>query len=242
MYQQPSSQTFNEPPPPYGSQSNLPRPSSTPTMQQNRDPVKLFNTNKEREMYDNMADLYSLIKTMEYLEKAFLRDSISAKDYAPACTKLIAQYKTAQNLLKDTVPSLPNFLAEYKLECKAAMDRFAKGYPATVEHAISDKDTSFNSQKTVAEVVQHFITTMDSLKLNLVAIDSIFPLINDLMESLNKVPHLGPDFDGKIRIRGWLTVMHQMKASDELNSDQVRQLLFDLESAYNAFHKSLVDR
>jgi len=33
--------------------------------------VKLINNNKEREMYDNLADLYAIIKTLEHLEKAF---------------------------------------------------------------------------------------------------------------------------------------------------------------------------
>ena len=33
--------------------------------------------------------------------------------------------------------------------------------------------------------------------------------------------------------------MHKMKASDSLSEDQIRQMLFDLESAYNKFHKSL---
>lgn len=33
--------------------------------------------------------------------------------------------------------------------------------------------------------------------------------------------------------------MSKMKASDTLNEDQVRQMLFDLETSYNAFHKQL---
>lgn len=38
--------------------------------------VKLYNNNREREMYDNLADLYAIIKTVEALEKAHLRDCI----------------------------------------------------------------------------------------------------------------------------------------------------------------------
>jgi len=79
--------------------------------------VKLFNNPKEREMYDNMADLYSIIKTMEHLEKAYVRDSITAKDYAPACNKLLAQFKGAQSLVKETVPDVDKFMQDYKLDC-----------------------------------------------------------------------------------------------------------------------------
>jgi ESCRT-I complex subunit VPS28 len=43
--------------------------------------VKLFTNNKNREKYDNMADLFSIIVLMEHLEKAFIRDSITADEY-----------------------------------------------------------------------------------------------------------------------------------------------------------------
>jgi hypothetical protein len=42
--------------------------------------IKLCSNNKEREMYDNLAELYSIIKTTEHLERAYIRDSISAKE------------------------------------------------------------------------------------------------------------------------------------------------------------------
>jgi hypothetical protein len=35
--------------------------------------------------------------------------------YAPACTKLLAQYKTIMKLVGDTVPSLDAFLQEYRV-------------------------------------------------------------------------------------------------------------------------------
>lgn len=38
--------------------------------------VKLWNTQKERELVNNKADLFALIKTVEYLERAYVRDFI----------------------------------------------------------------------------------------------------------------------------------------------------------------------
>jgi len=35
--------------------------------------------------------------------------------------------------------------------------------------------------------------------------------------------------------------MDEMSAADELSPDQIRQLLFDLDSGYNAFNKVLHD-
>jgi len=190
-------------------------------------------------MFENMADLYSIIKTVEHLEKAYVRDSISAKDYTPACSKLIAQFKSAQNLVKDTVPDITKFMQEYKLDCKVAVDRLNKGFPATTEHSVPSGDAVPFAARIIAETVQHFITAMDSVKLNLVSVDAIFPLLNEIVESLNKNSSLPPDFEGKTKMKNWLIILNKMKASDELNEEQVRQLLFDLESSYNAFHRSL---
>jgi ESCRT-I complex subunit VPS28 len=112
--------------------------------------------------------------------------------------------------------------------------------------------------KLVAETVQHFITAMDALKLNMVAVDQLHPLMNDLVESLQRVPlpsasspaHL--EALQKLKLDHWLGIFDKMKASEELTADQLRQvhgiflislshsqLLFDLESAYSAFHRLL---
>lgn len=45
--------------------------------------VKLFTTTNERQKYENMADMYAIIVTTDYLEKAYIRDTISAGDYTP---------------------------------------------------------------------------------------------------------------------------------------------------------------
>ena len=43
--------------------------------------MKLYTNNREREMYDNLADLFSIIKTIEALEKALMRDAIHGDEY-----------------------------------------------------------------------------------------------------------------------------------------------------------------
>lgn len=42
--------------------------------------VKLYTNNRERERLETMADLYAIFVAMEALEKAFIRDSISADE------------------------------------------------------------------------------------------------------------------------------------------------------------------
>ncbi|TYJ31788.1 hypothetical protein E1A91_A06G223800v1 [Gossypium mustelinum] len=183
--------------------------------------VKLWNDKSERETYENFAEIYAIIKTTEKLEKAYIRDIISSSTYGPECQKLIAHFKTLASALKDTIPSIERFADTYKMDCPAALYRTA----------------AF-----VAECVQNFITAMDSLKLNMVAVDQLHPLLTDLSLSLNKLSILPVDFEGKMKVSQWILMLSKMEAADELKAEQARQLHFDLESSYNLFMAVLPNR
>jgi ESCRT-I complex subunit VPS28 len=113
------------------------------------------------------------------------------------------------------------------------------GYHRLVVVGIPDVPAPIGTAKIVAEVVQYFITLMDSLKLGMVAVDEIQPLLGDLISSLNQVNTLPPEFEAKQKVQHWLTTLNKMKASDELDKEQIRQMMFDLESSYNAFHRAI---
>ncbi|PSS10284.1 Vacuolar protein sorting-associated protein [Actinidia chinensis var. chinensis] len=203
--------------------------------------VKLWNDKREREMYENFAELFAIIKATEKLEKAYVRDIISPAEYEPECQKLIAHFKTLASTLKDTVPSIERFHDTYKMDCPAALNRLiTSGVPATVEHRVAAAMSSTTtSAATVAECVQNFITAMDSLKLNMVAVDQVHPLLSDLSASLNKLTILPTDFEGKTKMKEWIARLSKMGAADELTEQQARQLHFDLESSYNSFMAAL---
>lgn len=115
------------------------------------------------------------------------------------------------------------------------------GVPATTFHGSSQNKLSDAKglQLTIAQTVQHFITTVDGLQLSLKAVDEIHPHLKDLMTSINKVTSLPPDHVSKKNVQNWLLKLNQMKASDELSDDDIRQMTFDLENAYNEFVKYL---
>jgi hypothetical protein len=48
---------------------------------------------------------------------------------------------------------------------------------------------------------QHFITAMDALKLNMVAVDQLCPILNDLLHAMNKVSSLSADFGPKTKVK-----------------------------------------
>ncbi|EPS64089.1 hypothetical protein M569_10690, partial [Genlisea aurea] len=202
--------------------------------------VKLWNDKREREMYENFAELFAIIKATEKLEKAYVRDIIAPGEYETECQKLIAHFKTLSSTLKDIVPSVERFHDTYKMDCPAALNRLvASGVPATIEHrSAAAASTTASSAAAVAEIVQNYITAMDSLKLNMVAVDQVQPLLFDLSASLNKLSVLPSDFEGKTKMKEWISRLSKMVASDELTEQQARQLLFDLDSSYNTFMAS----
>jgi len=197
--------------------------------------VRLFTSNQDRERYDELATLYGLIICLDYLERAYVRDSISQKQYAPACSKLLAQFKTIMKLVGDSVPSVESFMTEYRMDCTAAAHRLEVGVPATVEHS---GEEGAEAAKWVAETTQNFITFMDALKLKLRAKDQLHPLLTDLMSGYTRF-NRSSEWEGRPKILHWLITLNQMRASEEVTEEQSRQMLFDVENAYSEFFRSL---
>ncbi|KAF9390195.1 hypothetical protein CPB97_009762 [Podila verticillata] len=198
--------------------------------------IRLTTNNRERAQMDNMADLYSIIVVLEHLEVAYIRSAVSHTEYTPACKQLIAQFKAASSLLVDVVPDLEKFMKEYSLDCPAAAKRIKIGVPATVEFGDAGSSKASGHYKNVAEIVQNYNNAMDMLKLGRTAADEIHPLLADIMQSLNGMRALPSDFEGRAKMREWLIKLNGMKASQELDDEEKRQLEFDLESSYSAFY------
>ena len=178
--------------------------------------MKLFsNTTERRKLTDN-ADIYAIIKAAEHLEKAYARDAVPESRYERACLKLVSQFKTSEAaLLQDrSIQNVERFMTEWKMDCPRAHDRLIRcGVPATVMHATDTSDA--DGAVRIAECVQHFITTMDALKLEQRAVDEIQPLIADLMSGLGRVSHVSCA-SGKQALEKWLIYLNSMRASAEI--------------------------
>lgn len=195
--------------------------------------VKLYRTAREREKYDNMADLYAVINTLQSLEKAYIRDAVLPKEYTAMCSKVLVQYKAAFKQVQSDFPTVEEFMKKYRLDCPAALERIKEGRPITI------KDDKGNTSKCIADIVSLFITIMDKLRLEIRAMDEIHPDLRELMETMNRMSILPVDFEGRSKVQKWLDTLGSMQASEELDDGQVRQMLFDLESSYNAFNNVL---
>ena len=205
----------------------------------------LYENSREREIYDEQANLYAIIIATEHLERAYARDAVEPKEYTAQCKKLISQFKLAERVLrgsnnsKGMTTTVEEFMSMYQMDCPRAEERLLKmGIPEPMKGGAHD-DASH--AVTVAETVQHFITTMDAIKLDQRAVDEIQPLLSDLNDVLLRIPDLPPnqDFIPLQKVSKWLQKLNSMRAVDEISDDDSRQLYHDLDSAYSEFTRYL---
>lgn len=184
--------------------------------------------------YDNMADLYAVMNTIQCLEKAYIKDSVTAREYTAACSKLLVQFKAAFKQVEgEEYPTVESFASHFKLDCPAAMERIKEDKPITI------RDDKGNTSKCIADIVSLYITTMDKLRLEIRANDELQPDLRDLSDTMARLSLIPDGFEGKEKVSQWLRTLSMMQASDELSESQVRQLLFDLETSYNSFNRLL---
>jgi ESCRT-I complex subunit VPS28 len=129
-----------------------------------------------------------------------------------------------------------------QLEVPRATERIRVGMPSTTVTASSGSAptpaaAAGTNGALILEATQDFITFLDALRLGLVAKDQLHPLLADVIQSVNKVTDR--DFESRGKIVEWLITLNQMKASEELDEDQRRQLDSDMNAAYQGFKNTL---
>ncbi|CAI4036812.1 hypothetical protein SMKI_16G1100 [Saccharomyces mikatae IFO 1815] len=241
----------------------MPKPDITLKQNQDisqllRDEIPLFDnsiTSKDKEIIETLSEIYSIIITLDHVEKAYLKDSINDTQYTNTVDKLLKQFKVYLNSQnKDEInkhfQSIEAFSNKYNITASNAITRLERGIPITAEHAIStttstasgdNEHGSFNDKKfnakCVAEATGNFITVMDALKLNYNAKDQLHPLLAELLISINRVTR--DDFENRSKLIDWIVKINKLSISDTLAETEIRELLFDLELAYKSFYALL---
>lgn len=72
-----------------------------------------------------MAEIYSIIITLDALEKAYLKDSVSESEYTETCSRLLKQYKS--NLADEAVSRAFVNLDAFKVEWNVSTTRICSG-------------------------------------------------------------------------------------------------------------------
>ncbi|KAJ5099968.1 Vacuolar protein sorting-associated VPS28 [Penicillium argentinense] len=232
-------------PTPYSYTPN-PAPSASINLDEE---VKLVSSSGERDLYESLAEIYSIIITLDGLEKAYIKDVVTETEYTETCTRLLKQYKSSlgDESVVQAFVDLETFKRSWGLECPRATERLRIGLPATVEQASHGAPVASNaaggsgpggaSGSLILAATENFITFLDALKLNMVSKDALHPLLSEVIQSVNKVTD--GEFENRGKIIQWLIALNQMRATEELSEEQARELAFDIEQAYQGFKATL---
>mmetsp|Transcript_22648 Transcript_22648/g.27781 ORF Transcript_22648/g.27781 Transcript_22648/m.27781 type:complete len:223 (-) Transcript_22648:79-747(-) len=203
------------------------------------DEIKLYDSGKERILYDNYADLYAIIMTVESLERSYARNDVTRDEYVSECNKLISQFRIAEKTALQEKESTETFMQIYQMDCPLASHRLlVAGVPETMVQSDTDNRASII---TVAETTEHFINVLDALKLEVKAVDELQPLLSDLMNKLARLKDTPNDFEPNRVIQQWLQKLNLMRAIDEIDEADARQLSMDLDEAYQEFKRFLLE-
>lgn len=257
----PSQQQLAYAPTPYG---YTPSQNLTATINLDAE-VRLADTAAERDLYESLAEIYSIIVTLDALEKAYLRDSIPEHEYTETCDRLLRQYRNClgDENVEQAFGDLERFKQEWDLDAPKATERLRIGLPATLStdptstaagfppsRASSQRNsnlphplpyapapgTSSNAQAIVT-ASENFITLFDALRLNMLSKDTLHPILAEIIQAVNKVTDR--EFEDKGKIVQWLITLNQMRPAEELNEIQSRELQWDLGKAYEGFKATL---
>lgn len=83
--------------------------------------MKLSNTRAERDLQDSLGELFSIIVTLDELEKAFLKDAIPEAEYTDICERSLRQYKAL--LADETIAGEFGDLEEFKAKWEVCASR-----------------------------------------------------------------------------------------------------------------------
>ncbi|CAD7923792.1 unnamed protein product [Amoebophrya sp. A120] len=207
-------------------------------------------TTQEKRALEASANMVSIIRAVEQLEKAFVSGLVLSKEYERACNALLSQYKVQQTALKGDYPEFAKFWTEHKLDCPLARERLQTyGVPASTLYNTGGDPGEDGSARTgdrsnlhVFDACQYTTTLIDSLKMNMRAVDEILPTLKETLGSVNKINGLPKELEGREKLQHWLVRLHQMAADDALSESEARQFAFDVEQFYTAIHSWLKER
>jgi ESCRT-I complex subunit VPS28 len=62
-----------------------------------------------------MADVFSIITTLQALEKAYIKDVVEPAEYTKHCEKLLAKFAAAFRQIESEFPRVEDFVRKYKV-------------------------------------------------------------------------------------------------------------------------------
>ena len=148
--------------------------------------------------YEKEQNVYSIIKTVEYLEWAYMCGKIKGPEYDLEFKKLLHMFNMSRDAMQGF--NLEQFIKKYALEhCQTAKMRIASG-----QGAYKGEDAAAGIAVRVMDITSKFIGALDQLELEIYDIDQVQPAIIDIKHALMSFPNISPTRDCVVRIEKWV--------------------------------------
>ncbi len=189
-------------------------------------------TIEEEEKIQNPANIYSLIRTLQFIEWAYNFSHIDRESYTKETNIILEQYENAKNAYPE-YEGLDSFVKHYKLEdCTYAINRIKEGRV---------KDRASNSVIAIQKMTQYFNDLNLILDTETLSVSDIVQMYLELcnsLEDLKNLINLQNEDISKIR-QCYLNLKNNRKAADILTDEEKKQMKIDLGVASSTVSKQL---
>ena len=189
-------------------------------------------TIEEEEKIQNPANIYSLIRTLQFIEWAYNFSHIDRESYTKETNIILEQFENAKNAYPE-YEGLDSFVKHYKLEdCTYAINRIKEGRV---------KDRASNSVIAIQKMTQYFNDLNLILDTETLSVSDIVQMYLELcnsLEDLKNLINLQNEDISKIR-QCYLNLKNNRKAADILTDEEKKQMKIDLGVASSTVSKQL---
>ena len=189
-------------------------------------------TIEEEEKIQNPANIYSLIRTLQFIEWAYNFSHIDREKYTKETNIILEQYENAKNAYPE-YEGLDSFVKHYKLEdCTYAINRIKEGRV---------KDRASGTVIAIQKMTQYFNDLnifLDTETLSVADVIQMYVELCNSLEDLKNLINLQNEDISKIK-RCYLDLKNNRKASDILSDEEKKQMKIDLGIASSTVSKQL---
>lgn len=201
--------------------------------------VTLDDDYREQEKYDNLADMFAIIRTLQFLELAHSRQNIKQADYEQECNMLLSNFKTARIQNGGDSFSVDDFVQTYNMDCPTAVARLKIGINAVQQYGAGVQTGGDSKAKIASDLTVQFTEVITYLETGESSKEAIKPQLTKLLDKMHKVTDLPPSFQGKKVVIKWLEKYEKMGALDELDEGEVADLDLEIKEALDEFRTML---
>ena len=159
-------------------------------------------TGAEQAKFTAQQNLYSTIKTIEFLEMTYMTGQIKGALYNAKFNDLYHQFSMCKNSIPD-FQGVDQFFVEFGLDhCVTAKQRIRDG-----KSGYKGEEVSAGASARIFDITVKFIGPIDVMTMGVTAVDEILPHIRDLSAALNSYPNMPSSYQGIAKINNWVNIL-----------------------------------